>query len=93
MAHCTAQKKPKRLKQPYFSATATRNTSKHFLFLPVKRGQGWIGTQGKRHSLWRPELGTCIASTAHTLTLRAGCALHSLHIPFISVLTCAEQRR
>ena len=43
MAHCTAQNKPKRFKQPYFSATATHeqtNTSKHFLFLPVKREQG-----------------------------------------------------
>ena len=43
VAHCTAQNKPKRFKQPYFSGTATHeptNTSKHFLFLPVKREQG-----------------------------------------------------
>ena len=36
-------KKRKRFKQPYLSATATHeqtNTSKHFLFLPVKREQG-----------------------------------------------------
>ena len=39
-----------------------------------------------------PELGVCIASTAHTLTLRAHCVLHLICIPFISVLTCAEQR-
>ena len=48
MAHCTAQNKPKRFKQPYFSHT---NTSKHFLFLRVKRGPGWIGAQKKRHSV------------------------------------------
>ena len=40
-----------------------------------------------------PQLGTCIASTAHMLTVRAHCALHSHRIPFIPVLTCAEQRR
>ena len=43
MAHCTAQNKPKRFKEPYFSAPATHeqtNTSKDFLFLAVKREQG-----------------------------------------------------
>ena len=38
-------------------------------------------------------LGTCIASTAHILTVRARCALHSHHIPFIPVFTCAEHER
>ena len=30
-------------------------------------------------------------STAHTLTLRARCVLHSFYIPLIFILTCAEQ--
>ena len=30
MAHCTAQNKPKRFKQPYFSATATRTGASTF---------------------------------------------------------------
>ena len=50
-----------------------------------------MDAQGKRHNLWMPRLGTCIASTEHTLTLRARCLRHSSHIPSISVLTCAEQ--
>ena len=29
-----------------------------------------------------PRLSTCIASTAHTLTLRARCVRHSSNIPF-----------
>ena len=40
-----------------------------------------------------PQFGTCIASTVHILTLRARCALRSHRIPFIPVLTCAEQER
>ena len=50
-----------------------------------------MGAQGKRHNVWMPRLGTCVARTAHTLTLSACCMLHSFHIPFISVLTYAEQ--
>ena len=50
-----------------------------------------MDAQGKRHNLWMPKLGTCIASTAHTLINRARCVLHSSTIPFIAVLTCAEQ--
>ena len=49
--------------------------------------------QGKRHNVWMARLGTGIASTAHALTLCARCVLYSSHIPFISVLTCAEQRK
>ena len=52
-----------------------------------------MGAQGKRHNVWMPRLGACIAGTAHTLTLRARCVLHSSHIPFISVLTCANQEQ
>ena len=50
-----------------------------------------MDAQGKRRNVWMPRLGTCIASTAHTLTLHARRMLYSSHIPFISVLTCAEQ--
>ena len=50
-----------------------------------------MDAHGKCYDVWMPRLGTCIASTAHTLTLRARCVLHSFHIPFISVLTCVEQ--
>ena len=50
-----------------------------------------MDAQGKCHNVWMPRLGTCIAGTAHTLTLRARCVLHSSNIPFIPVLTCAEQ--
>ena len=41
-----------------------------------------MGAQGKHHNGRMPRIGTCIASTAHTLTLRARCVLHSSHIPF-----------
>ena len=50
-----------------------------------------MDAQGKRHKVRMPRLGSCIASTAHPLTLRARCVLHSSHTPFISVLTCVEQ--
>ena len=49
--------------------------------------------QGKRHDVWMPGLGTCIASTAHTLTLCARCVVHTSNIPLILVLTCAEQEK
>ena len=42
-----------------------------------------MDAQGKRQDVWMPRLGTSIASTAHTPTLRARCVLHSLNIPFI----------
>ena len=50
-----------------------------------------MDAQERRHDVLIPRLGTCIASTAHTLTLRARCVLHSSNILFISFLTCAEQ--
>ena len=50
-----------------------------------------MDAQGTRHRVWMPRLGTCIASTVHTHTLRVPCLLHSSNIPFIPVLTCAEQ--
>ena len=49
--------------------------------------------QAKRHDVWMPTSGTCIVSTSHTLTLRGRCVPHSSHIPFIPVLTCAEQEK
>ena len=52
-----------------------------------------MDAQGKRHNVWMPRLGTCIASTAHTLTLRARCVLHSSTISLIPALTCAEQEK
>ena len=52
-----------------------------------------MDAQGKCHDVWMPRLGTCIASTAHTLTLSACCVLHSSNIPFIPVLTCGEQEK
>ena len=65
-------------------------------YLPTyceEENKGEFGIQVKRHSVWMPGLGTCIASTAHILTLRAPCALHSHHIPFIPVFICAEHER
>ena len=62
-------------------------------FLTCGEKGGWTGAQGKRHNVWMPESGICIASTARTLTLRARCVFHALRIPFISAWTCAEQRK
>ena len=50
-----------------------------------------MDAQEKRHDVWMPRLRTCIASTAHTLTLRARCVLHSSNIPFIPTFICAEE--
>ena len=50
-----------------------------------------MDAQGKRQDVWMPELGTCIAGTVHTLTLRARGMVHLSNIPFIPVLTYAEQ--
>ena len=85
------QNKPKRFKQPYFNATAAHEQTLSLLTCE-EENKGEFGVQVKRHSVWMPRLGTCIASTAHILTLRARCALHSHHIPFIPVFTCAEAR-
>ena len=83
------QNKPKRFKQLNLNATAA-----HEQTLTCEEGnKGELGIQVKRHSVWMPRLGTCIESTAHILTLRARCALHSHHIPFIPAFTCAEHER
>ena len=86
------QNKPKRFKQPYFNATAAHKQTLSLLTCE-EENKGEFGVQVKRHSVWMPRLGTCIASTAHILTLRARCALHSHHIPVIPVFTCAEHER
>ena len=38
-----------------------------------------MDAQGKRHDMWIPRLGTCIACTAHTLYLLP---IHTLHSCF-----------
>ena len=83
------QNKPKRFKQLNLNATAA-----HEQTLTCEEGnKGELGIQVKRYSVWMPRLGTCIASRAHILTLRARCALHSHHIPFIPAFTCAEHEK
>ena len=79
------QNKPKRFKQPYFNATAAQEQT--LSLLTCEEGyKGELGIQVKRHSVWMPRLGTCIASTAHILTLRARCAApfasHTFHSCF-----------
>ena len=86
------QNKPKRFKQPYFNATAAHEQT--LSLLTCEEGnKGELEIQVKCHSVWMPRKGICIASTAHILTVRARCALHSHHIPFIPVFTCAEHER
>ena len=41
MAHCTAQNKPKRFKQPYFSATATHDQALSFLTCEERTRVNW----------------------------------------------------
>ena len=83
------QNKPKRFKQLNLNATAA-----HEQTLTCEEGnKGELGIQVKQYSVWMPRLGTCIESAAHILTLRARCALHSHHIPFIPAFTCAEHER
>ena len=43
MAHCTAQNKPKRFKQPYFSATATRTRGSTFFSNLSREDKGGLG--------------------------------------------------
>ena len=44
VAHCTAQNKPKRFKQPYFSATTTRTRATTFFFTCEERTRVNWGT-------------------------------------------------
>ena len=71
------QNKLKRFKQPYFNATTTHEQTLSLLTCEDEN-KGEFGIRVKRHSVWMPRLGTCIASTAHILTLRA------LRTPFAS---------
>ena len=43
MAHCKAQNKPKRFKQPYFSATATRTRASTFFSYLLRENKGESG--------------------------------------------------
>ena len=43
MAHCTAQNQPKRLKQPYFSATATQTGASTFFSNLWREDKGGLG--------------------------------------------------
>ena len=43
MAHCTAQNKPKRFKQPYLSATATRTRASTFFSYLWRENKGELG--------------------------------------------------
>ena len=43
MAHSTAQNKPKRFKQPYFSATAAQTRARTFLSYLRRENKGELG--------------------------------------------------
>ena len=66
-------------------ATAQRKMKTIILSNPtltLRRKQARTGMQKvNRHDVWMPRLGTCIASEALTLTLRARSVLHSFGIP------------
>ena len=86
------QNKPKRFKQPYFNATAAHEETLSVLTCE-EENKGEFGIQVKRHSVWMPRLGTCIASTAHILThVRAARSIRITYLSFLFLLVQSTKK-